>query len=77
LNGEGSSNVASGSKTSNGRNGNKRKLPAADDDESDLSELTDEEEHKATVEAIQVDNKPSEDMDVDEVSHGSLRACLN
>jgi hypothetical protein len=65
LNGEGS--AASGSKP-NGSNGNKRKLPTDGDDESDLSELTDEEEHDAIVEASKTNANGDDEMSIDQVS---------
>jgi hypothetical protein len=63
---------ASGSKeasrSSNG-NGTKRKKPVNDDDESELSELTDEEEHNAAIASVGNGQKPEdEDMEVDQVS---------
>lgn len=70
LNGEGG-NAASGSKgrnAANGSNGNKRKLPTDEDDESDLSELTDEEEHEASMGASISAGKPTDGMEVEQVS---------
>lgn len=63
---------ASGSKkvSGSGSTGSKRKKPIDDDEESELSELTDEEEHEAAIVGNgNGRNKVADDeMDVDEVS---------